>query len=84
MAPKSDRQQEAVRLAAAGLSNQAIQSRMGVSSRTVKNYLSEAYHEAGLSGQPNFHPRVMLARMFWNESAVVSQSGTALPGHSGG
>jgi len=83
MAQKSDRQQEAARLAAAGLSNRAIQARMGVSGRTVKNYLSATYHEAGLSNQPGLHPRVMLARMFW-DAAVVSQSGTALPGHSGG
>ena len=65
------RQQEVVALMSEGLTNAGVARRLGISEKSVKNYVNVLYQELGLERTGEYQPRVIAVLSYMREHPML-------------
>ena len=63
------REREVLACIGEGLSNQAIARQMTITNQSARRYVSSIYAKLGFIDDPDFCPRVCVARWVWQEKS---------------
>jgi DNA-binding NarL/FixJ family response regulator len=65
------RQREVVALMSEGLNNAGVARRLGVTEKSVKNYINALYQELGLERSGEYQPRVIAVLSYMREHPML-------------